>query len=219
LAHIGPAFSEAIYRGEPCYLAQPEWMRLYVSLAQDTPDLTERSPLIIRIRKAFLYTPGMFLDTSRALSPDAQYDPGSILTLELKILAIHHDLLNCLRDYKTYMVRAPESALGVGSGTYEDILGCLCVYKRMLAALCEADRPRLETECQTLVTLSLQAHEQSSAKHSWLHKELTHSLVLILQHTRPSWEEDLTGWSAPDRTVASRKRWETFRGHTINLRL
>jgi hypothetical protein len=224
LAHIGPAFSEAFYRGEPCYLAQPEWMKLYVSLAEETPSLTERSPLIIRIRKAFLYAPGMFVDTSRALSVEGQYDTGLILTLELKIRAIHHDLLSCLENYKAYMARTPsisppELALADGSGTFETILGCLCVYKRMLAALCEAERLHLEAECQALVVLSLQAHEQPAAKHSWLHTELGHSVALILQYTRSSWEEDSTGRSALDQRMASCKRWEIFCGHTILLRL
>jgi hypothetical protein len=224
LAHIGPAFSEAFYRGEPCYLAQPEWMKLYVSLAEETPSLTERSPLIIRIRKAFLYSSGLFVDTSLALSVDGQVDPGFALTLELKIRAFHQDLLNCLEDYKAYMVRMasirpPELALADGSGTFETILGCLCVYKRMLAALCEAERLHLEAECQALVVLSLQAHEQPAAKHSWLHTELGHSVALILQYTRSSWEEDSTGRSAPDQRIASCKRWEIFRGHTILLRL
>jgi hypothetical protein len=224
LAHIGPAFSEAFYRGEPCYLAQPEWMKLYVSLAEETPSLTERSPLIIRIRKAFLYSSGLFVDTSRALSVEGQYDTGLILTLELKIRAIHHDLLSCLENYKAYMARTPsisppELALADGSGTFETILGCLCVYKRMLAALCEAERLHLEAECQALVVLSLQAHEQPAAKHSWLHTELGHSVALILQYTRSSWEEDSTGRSALNQRMASCKRWEIFRGHTILLRL
>jgi hypothetical protein len=113
----------------------------------------------------------MFVDTSRALSAEGQYDVDFILTLELKIRAIHHDLLNCLDDYEAYMVSTPstsssESVMVVGRGTFETILGCLCVYKRMLAALCEADRLRLETECQALVALSLEVHERPSTKHS-----------------------------------------------------
>jgi hypothetical protein len=74
-------------------------MELYASLAEDTPSLTERCLLIIRIRKALLYSPCMFVDTSRALSAEGQYDVDFILTLELKIRAIHHDLLNCFDDY------------------------------------------------------------------------------------------------------------------------
>jgi hypothetical protein len=219
LAHIGPAFSEAFYRGEPCYLARPEWMKLYVSLARETPNLTERSPLIIRIRKAFLYSSGLFVDTSRALSVDGQNDPGFILTLELKIRAIHHDLLNCLEGYKAYMVRMtltrpPKAASIVEQGALGTVLLCLCVYKRMLAALCEVDRLRLETECQALAVFIRQPHEQSSARHSWIHTDLEYGVTLVLQNTRSSWEEDLMGQSAVEQRLASRKRWKDFRGHT-----
>jgi hypothetical protein len=52
-----------------------------------------------------LYSLGLFVNTSLALSVDSQNDPSFILTLELKIYAIHHDLLNCLEGYKAYMVR------------------------------------------------------------------------------------------------------------------
>jgi hypothetical protein len=88
-------------------------MELYASLAEDTPSLTERCLLIIRIRKALLYSPCMFVDTSRALSAEGQYDVDFILTLELKIRAIHHDLLNCFDDY------ALDQLIGVSNGCWD----------------------------------------------------------------------------------------------------
>jgi hypothetical protein len=194
-------------------------MKLYASLAEETPSLTERSPLIIRMRKAFLYSSGFFVDTSKALSAKGQSDPGFILTLELKIRAIHHDLLNCLEDYKAHMVhitstRPPDSASIVEQGALGTVLLCLCVYKRMLAALCEVDRLRLETECQALAVSIRQSHEQSSATHLWIFTDLECGVALILQNTRSSWEEDLTGQSAVEQRLASRKRWDDFRNHT-----
>jgi hypothetical protein len=224
LAHIGPALSEAFYNGEPCYLARPEWIELYTSLAEDTPSLTDRCPLMIRIRKAFLYAPGMFVDTSRALSAEGRNDSGFLLALELKTRSIHRDLLHCLEDYKTCMdamalTSLPESVLAVGSGTYQTSLVLLGVFKRMLAAICEADRLRLEAECQVLAVISLQTHEQPSATHSWLHAELGHRIALILQDTRSSWEEDLTCQSALEERSASHKRWEIFYRRVRLLRL
>jgi hypothetical protein len=216
LAHVGPAFSEAFYRGEPCYLAQPEWIKLYESLAEETPSLTERSPLVIRIRKALLYSSGMFIDTSWALSAEGQTDPGFILTLELKIRAIHHDLLNCLEDYEAYVIHTPlTSPVKLAPvGVFGTALQCLCVYKRMLAALCEADRMRLENECQELAGLLLQRHKHPSTRYSWMNADLEHGVALMLQKTRTSWQEDLTDQTAAQQRLASRKRWEDFRGCT-----
>jgi hypothetical protein len=216
LAHVGPAFSEAFYRGEPCYLAQPKWIKLYESLAEETPSLTERSPLVIRIRKALLHSSGMFVDTSWALSAEGQHNAGFLLTLELKIRAIHQDLLNCLKEYEAHVIHAaltsPLKLVPVGIlGT---VLQCLCVYKRMLAALCEADRTRLEDECQALAELLLQRHKHPSAIHSWTNADLEHGIALILQKTRTSWQEDLTDQTAAQQRLASRKRWENFRGCT-----
>jgi hypothetical protein len=219
LAHVGPAFSEAFHKSEPCYLAQPKWIKLYDSLAEETPSLTERSPLVIRIRKALLYSSGMFRDTSRALSAEGQHDAGFLLTLELRIRKVHHDLLNCLEDYKThvartYITKPSELAPAFEQETLGTALECLCVYKRMLAALCEADRIHLENECQALAVLMLRPHEQPLARHSWIYTDLEYGVALILQKTRTSWEEDLTGQSATQQKLASRDRWETFRSHT-----
>jgi hypothetical protein len=218
LAHIGPAFSEAFYRAEPCYLAEPEWIELYTSLAEETDNLTDRSPLVIRIRKADVFASGLFVGTSQALSAEGQSDPDFLLALELKIRAIHHQLLRCLEEYNVHMIRtASTSSQGsrsiVEQGAYGTCLTCLCVYKRMLAALCEDDRLRLEAECQALVVLIRQAHEQTSARHSWLHTEAEYSVAFIMRRTGPSWAEDLRGETLAEQRLASRNRWEVFRGY------
>ena len=218
LAHIGPAHSEAFYRAEPCYLAGPEWMELYTSLAEETTDLTDRSPLVIRIRKGDVFASGLFVDTSKALSAEGQSDPGFLLALELRIRAIHHELLNCLEEYNAYVGRTastrsqgPRSI--IEQGALGRVLTCLCVYKRILAALCESDRLRLEAECQALVVLIRQAHERYSASHSWIHTEVESGVAFIMQQTSPAWAEDLRAHSFADQRLASLKRWEVFRGY------
>jgi hypothetical protein len=219
MAHMGPAFTESFYRGEPCYLEQPEWMALYSSFAEETAILTDRSPLIIRIRKSFVRLSGFFVDTSRALSVEGQSDPGFLLALELKIRATHQDLLGCLEDYKAYVDRTASTRSQVSDSALEHgalgtILLSLCVYKRMLAALSEADRLHLEAECQALVVLIIQRHERPSSKHSWVHTDIEHDVALLVQMTGPCWEENLTGQSFADQRLASSNRWETFRGYT-----
>jgi hypothetical protein len=47
-------------------------------------------------------------------------------------------------------IRLPKAVSIVEQGALGIVLLCLYVYKRMLAALCEVDRLRLETECQAL---------------------------------------------------------------------
>jgi hypothetical protein len=217
MAHMGPAFTEAFYRGEPCYLEQPEWMKLYTSFAEETAILTERSPLIIRIRKSFVRLSGFFVGTSRALSAEGQSDPGFLLAHELKIRATHQDLLGCLEDYKAYMKRAASIRSQVSAlerGALSTILVSLCIYKRMFATLSEPDRLRLEAECQSLVVLLVQRHTEPSTKHSWVYTDIGHDVALLVQKTSPSWEEDLTGQSFADKRLASRNRWEAFRGYT-----
>lgn len=219
LAHVGPAHAEAFYRAEPCYLVAPEWMELYTSLAKETDNLTDRSPLVIRIHKADIFASGLFVDTSKALSAEGQSNPGFLLALELKIRAIHHDLLSCLEELNAHMIRKAStrsygSDTDVEQGALGRILTCLCVYKRMLAALCEGERLRLEAECQATVALIHQAQEQATARHSWIHTEVESGVAAIMQTTSPSWAEDLGVQSFAEQRLASRNRWEAFRGHT-----
>jgi hypothetical protein len=162
----------------------------------------------------------MLVDTSRALSVEGQHDPGLLLTLELKIRQIHRDLLECVKEYKAYIVRTSltcqtDLASDVGREAFGSALESLCVYKRMLAALCENDRLHLETECQALAVLMLQLHEQPMARQSWVYTGLENGVALVMQATRSSWEEDLTGQSALEQRLTSRKRWQTFRGYIM----
>lgn len=222
LAHIGPAISESFYRCEPCYLAQPEWMRLYESLAHETPDLANRSPLVIRIRKALLKSAGIILDTSRAMSTEGQCDPGFLLALELKVRENHQHILECVAEYRIHGLQKissipPKSTSDIGREAFGSALECLCVYKRALAALSETDRLRLETECQALASLIIGRHEQPSLRQSWVYTNLEQGVALAVQGTRSSWEEDVTGDSALEQKLAARRRWQGFRVHIMGI--
>jgi hypothetical protein len=232
-AHVGPAMSEALYNDESCYLAQPEWMKLYESFAVDTPPwLMERSHLTIRIRKQMLYLPGMIKDVTRAIDVALPYDGGLLFVLELQLRKIHQgmrflitgvplisltmlsDLLDALEDYKSHVVRTsmlapPETELSLRRELFGSALECLCFHKRMLATLCDPDRPKLESEVQALALLLVEM--APSGRHSWLYRRVEQGVVSIMQVTRSAWEEDTTGLSVSGKRAASHKRWKAFR--------
>lgn len=189
-------------------------MKLYESLGEETTWLTEMSPLTIRIRKSMIYLPGALLDAERAMDINAPNE-GLMFVLELQTRKIHKDLLECLEDYKAHVVRTsmaspPESELALRRELFGSALECLCIYKRILAALCDEERPQLETENQVLAALIFDLQDQPSVQHSWLYKEAEYGVASIMRLTRESWEESSTGLSPQHNRVASCKRWAEF---------
>jgi hypothetical protein len=233
LAHIGPASSEAFYNGETCYLAQPEWISLYASLARETTELTDRSPLVIRIRKAILRSSGLVLDTTRALSVDGQQDADSLLMLELQLREIHQDVLECVHEYDARVRSQRESSCAsgkegprstkdavsaIGRETFVSAIECLCIFKRALASLSEPDRMRLESECQVLADLILRSHgalEESSQ--AWVYVGIEKRMAQIVKRTRGAWEEDVEWMNVGEQRVASRRRWKAFREYVTRV--
>ncbi|KAK6440454.1 hypothetical protein LTR95_003320 [Oleoguttula sp. CCFEE 5521] len=220
LAHIGPAHSEAFYKGEECYLARPEWTSLYESLAEETSNLTDRSPIVIRIRIALVHSSGMIAATSRALSGRGQCNPDMLLALELKVRELHQDVLDCIEEYKDRLLRttlagSPGKQSAIGREALGSALESLSVYKRMLAALSEPDRLVLETECQAVALIMLQMSEQPLGRQSWVYTGIEHGVALAIQETRVSWEENLCDRSWLEQRLASRERWHIFRGYLM----
>ena len=209
---------EALYKNEPCYLAQPEWTSLYKSLAVETTWLTDRSPLTIRIRLQMLHMPGMLILISNLLDHGTQYNEEAALSLELKVRKIHQELLECLATYKAHVLRTslakpPDSEISMRRELLGSTVESLCMYKRMLAALCEDERLYLETEVQALAAFLPDLQYQSSSRYAWIYAHLEQDLASIMQASRPEWEEDLIGQSITAKRAATCKRWHMFRGY------
>jgi len=57
-AHVGPCVSEALVSNQHCYLEELKWTTLYLSLMEETPFLTDRSPLTMKVRVMMIKLPG-----------------------------------------------------------------------------------------------------------------------------------------------------------------
>lgn len=214
---IGPAFTNALYRQERCYLEDPEWMRLYESMIQETPGLTDRSEVVIRLRMRMLSLASMLVDTTRAMDPDT-LDEGLLLVLELKCRQIHKEILECLEDYKAHVVRmsmAPvsHSELATRREVFGTALECLCVYKRILASLCEPERLRLENEAQAIAKLLLDLQDQPAPRHSWVYAAHEKGVAASIQATAEAWEEDLSHATFQEKRLAACARWKEFNSY------
>jgi hypothetical protein len=213
-AHIGPIFSEALMNNQRCYLEQPEWMRLYESLIEDTPELTDRSEVVIRLRMRILGLGSMLPDVTDAMDPDFP-DSGQRLTVELKARETHAALLCCLEAYKEHVVRTsmasvPQSELALRREIYGTALETLCIYKRILASFCEVERLQLEVEAQALAARLLELQTQPAPRHSWIYSEQEKGVAAVVQMTREQWERDLSGMAVEERWRVACERWRKF---------
>jgi hypothetical protein len=213
-AHIGPIFTEALMNNSPCYLEQPEWMALYESLIQETPWLTDRSEIVIRIRMRILSLTSVLPAVTAALKPDS-YDEGTLLTLELKARETHAAILQHLESYKAHVVRtsmahAPQSELALRREVFGTALEVLCVYKRILASFCEAERAQLEVEAQALAKLIFDLQKQPAPRHSWIYSAHEKGVAAVIQETREEWERDASEVGAGERWRVACERWARF---------
>lgn len=213
-AHIGPTFTEALWRNEACYLEQPQWMRLYESLIEETPWLTDRSAVVIRIRMRLLSLCSMLPDTMKALDPDKS-DGGLLLTIELKARANHAALLKALEDYKAHIVRtsmahAPQSELALRREVFGTALECLCIYKRIISSFCDEERVTLEAEAQDLATRIFDLQNQPAPRHSWIYSQHEKGTAGVIQMTQDEWEKDLSFASPSEKRRIAYERWANF---------
>jgi hypothetical protein len=217
-AHIGPTFTEALMKNERCYLEQPKWMCLYESMIQDdTPWLTDRSGVVIRIRMRTLNLCSTLIDTTEAMDPET-YAPDLLFMTELKARQNHTSLTKSLEEYKAHVLQTsmspvPQFELALRREVYGTALECLCVYKRVLASFCESERLVLESEAQALASQTLELHTLPAPRHSWLYTEHEKSVADVIRLTRTEWEQDLRHVSGGVSRKIACERWTRFNGY------
>lgn len=215
LAHIGPIFSESLYQCQPCYIEEPQWMKLYESMIEDTPWLTERSRVVVRVHSQLVRLAGMLLTVDRAMSSSPEPDGGLLLTMELKARSAHQTLLDCLEEYKAHVLRTatlppPDSEFSLRREVYGEILECLALYKRVIGVACEEERLQRESETQEIARLLVKLNKEPGQRHSWIFSRQEQEVATVLIATRREWEEDLSGAGPAEIRRAACKRWKNL---------
>jgi hypothetical protein len=157
---------------------------------------------------------GMLPGVTDAMDPDCP-DSGQQLTLELKARETHAALLKCLESYKAHVIRTsmtsvPQSELALRREIYGTALETLCVYKRILATFCEAERLQLESEAQALAARLLELQTQPAPRHSWIYSEQEKGVAEVVLVTKEEWERDLSGVGREERWRLACERWRRF---------
>lgn len=55
--------SETLLANEHCYLEEPKWTELYLSMMEESNFLTDRSPLTLKVRLSMFKLPGKCAET------------------------------------------------------------------------------------------------------------------------------------------------------------
>ncbi|KAI6893752.1 hypothetical protein KC318_g4298 [Hortaea werneckii] len=214
-AHVGAVVSECLVNNTSCYLKQPEWVNVFTSLKQDTPFLTDRSPLAIDARLAMFGIPGLWRDIDEVVNSPGYYVCAPMDTLESRGRQIHQALVDWLEDYNAHCVRfslvQPSACeLSLRRELFGAVIECLSLVKRLLATVCESSRLALEPEIQALAQLILDLQKQPSYKHSWLFSGHEAGVAYTMILTKDQWEEDVSGEDTNVRIEAARKRYNAW---------
>jgi hypothetical protein len=210
-AHIGPTFSEAIMTNSPCYLAESQWLKLYESIILDTPNLTDRSELVVRIRMRIVALAAIIPATTAAMDPK-NLNPSRLLTLELRAREAHACLRTQLKAYESHILHSsirqiPLSELALRREILVNALEGLCVYKRIIASVCEPERLQLESETQELAGKIFELPEN---RFSWMYSAHVEGIAGAVLATRAEWERDLRGIGAGEKWRLASERWRGF---------
>ncbi|KAK6439805.1 hypothetical protein LTR95_003982 [Oleoguttula sp. CCFEE 5521] len=217
LGHVGAAYSEAFFQNRASHLAEPEWMQLYDSLTEESTWLTDTHPLMIRVRKIMIYFPGVLAEIDTAFDDtDDCSSSYKLFAIELRLRSIHQDTINTLEAYKSHvlrtsMMRPPHCEMHKRREAFGSIMEGLCVCKRMIAAMCDSDRPQLEQEIQSIAQLILDLRKQQDASQSWVFTNVEYGVAQLVIDTREAWLEDTTTLSPTEKRAASKRRWLAFK--------
>lgn len=198
-----------------CYLEAPEWIELYRSVGRKSSVFDDRSSLAIDCRTAIIYLPGLWCDTSKVVNSDVLFTGEAFGDLEARCRRLQRLYLTWLDDYKTYCVRtslrAPsEKELGHRRQLFGTTLVCLCIVKRLLAAVCDGDRMLLEAEGQVLAQQILELQNHKAPRHAWLSTRHEVGAASAMVITKEQWEEDVTDRSVEQQKLAIRVRYNMW---------
>jgi len=200
-----------------CYLEAPEWLKLYASLAVETPFLTARSPLGVKLHLFGFTIPGLWHDVDHAINSPGFLAGHSLTDLEAHCRKAHAQLLDWIEDYKEHCVRLaltrlPATELAYRRHWYAMTLKCQIFVNRLMATICEADRIALEHDSQALANSILDLQKQPSDRHSWLFSGQELGFAYAVLVGRDNWEEDVSNTSPEEQRHAARRRYNAWSG-------
>jgi len=219
LAIVGPTVESALLNNTHCFLEDPKWKALYLSLAQETAHLTDRSPLVLQLRTILIDLPGLWHDMNHALCHNDDLSSSSALVSSLLTRTEDFDarMTAWQEAYKTHCLRTSlcahpaQQEIDKRREVYGSFLECLLLTKRFLGVLVDADRPRHERACQRVAHEVMQLQEQQCSPHLWLFCTYKVDVARTVFETREAWEEPTPGsFTAATMALARRARWDEW---------
>lgn len=210
-SHVGQIVSECLTAGTHCYLEEPEWTELYRSMAREKDFLDDRSPLSIHLRSSMFPMPGLWHDIDKVVNGPQLFDDKALISLASRCREMHQQFIDWMEDYKGHCVKLsfttpPRSELAMRRELFGTSLECLLLVKRLLAAVSDFERDRLESEVQALAHLILDIQKQPSSSYSWLFTGHEVGIAYMAILTKEQWEGQNTYESEKERRLASRAR-------------
>jgi len=221
LAIVGPTVESALLNDTHCFLENPAWKALYLSLAQGPgPHLTDRSPLVLGLRVLLIDLPGLWHDMNHALCDSDHLllsSPSLAASLLARTEAFDARMSTWITEYKAHCLRTslcaslPHQETDKRREVYGSFLECLLLIKRFLGVLDDTERPRHEKACQDVAHEVMLLQNQLCSPHLWLFCTYEIDVAQTVINTREEWEERTPG-NFTEETVhlVKRARWEAW---------
>lgn len=202
---------------QPCYLAAPEWIRVYQSTIQNwlIAELTDRAPLAINLRIIMTQIPGLWHDIHEAVNSAALFDANVLAGLQQRCRKCREDLLRWMGNYKSHCTEiGPAKDSSSEQELRRQLFGTAVenhsIINRLLATVCDSHRQMLEIETQALASLSLELQKQPSSKYSSLFTNHEIGVMFAVMETRDEWEEDVSDQELRAQKIAVRARYNRW---------
>lgn len=213
--HIGAMVADAMQENVHCYLAAPEWMELYDSLAKrDLVELDDRHQLVVDVRKHMFHISGLWHDVEAALNGESLYDDEELDALEKRCKCLHKVFVGWMEQYKSHcfkhsLTRPSHKELCYRREAFGCGLDSLLLCKRLRQCVCRdaAQRIALEVEVQAVAEMMLDLQDQpDQPKYSWLFAGREQGVAMNTKAMKALFEEEEREDAAEER-LAMRRRY------------
>ncbi|KAL6899917.1 hypothetical protein GGI43DRAFT_53705 [Trichoderma evansii] len=217
MGHIGPMATEAILNNEICFLDNPAWKAVILSIITDDPLMPERSTMVISIVLIFVTIPILFKGFTDAIC----YNPDQPFQVITELISGAQKLRASLQDWYHTYIKPSETLIddSASGNMYYDALIiyyiCTIYSSRLNTCIHLQGTPgifKMEEECQSFSRIIVSLHQRGETSSNRLQSLLLAQKLPIAEATIESgdaWKTQLSlGYSHNNIFKMSRETFE-----------
>ncbi|KAB8304619.1 hypothetical protein EYC80_003994 [Monilinia laxa] len=208
MGHTGPIMTEALLNGERCFLEQPAWQNLLLSIVckEEYYTISDRSEIVVHLIMTKSNIPGTFWDMTQILCAPRSPPLAHITRMQSWTRELRTRFLNWRARYREIVLAAGPAAEGTmeydrRAKAYATFLSCIMFANRLVGCVSPGERVALERETQGLARemLELGGRVRGASRAADLFMRQTIGVAMAIRASREDFEEgvgrrDPGGW-------------------------